>query len=164
LVSDVFDLVAKSVDAALERLGCSLLLLPLEPWTVREASAPRVHTLTGRAAFVRTTLGRQPPVLDGPAFPIPALPVIAIGRSSHATLVVDQPTISRIHAELVQEADVCRIKDHGSYNGTFLNGRVLEPGETPPLAEGDVVGLGENQLLFCSLRYIGKLIAEAKRL
>jgi hypothetical protein len=54
------------------------------------------------------------------------------------------PAVSRAHASLVRQADGCyAIVDHGSSNGTTLNGdRTLESHVPVPLTAGDRVHLG----------------------
>jgi pSer/pThr/pTyr-binding forkhead associated (FHA) protein len=45
-----------------------------------------------------------------------------IGRSLYCTLVVDDPSVSRLHASFRRAADGCEVLDLGSSNGTFVNG------------------------------------------
>jgi two-component system cell cycle response regulator len=69
-----------------------------------------------------------------------ALPSLTIGRDAVCDVVVPIDGISRRHCELVQR-DGVRLRDLGSTNGTWLNGRVLEPDEEPLLQTGDRVEL-----------------------
>lgn len=58
------------------------------------------------------------------------------------------PDVSRVHAELFRNpAGVFILRDLGSKNGTFVNGRPVG-GDGSPLAEGDVIRLGETLFLF----------------
>jgi hypothetical protein len=164
-VGDLFTLLADSVEATAGRLGSSIVLLPLEPWVFpNQDLITHDTTLAGRTPLVRTTLGKQAPALDAWPFPIPALPTVEIGRTRQAGIRIDQPTISRIHAELVQCPGGLQVRDRGSYNGTLLNGRVVGPGEAVILTDGDVVTLGETQLLYGSLIHVAKIAPKPERL
>src|SRR5687767_2817374 len=68
-----------------------------------------------------------------------------IGRSRDCDLVVDDPNVSRQHAELRQDGGTWTIRDLGSTNGIKLNGRRSEGG---PLSPGDEITLGLFQLKF----------------
>jgi pSer/pThr/pTyr-binding forkhead associated (FHA) protein len=160
-VGELFDLLAASPEAVEERLGTDLALLPLEPWVSAQKSGLRDATLTGRAQLVRTTIGRQAPAAGASAFPIRRVPLCQIGRSRQTAIRIDQPTISRAHADVMVANGRVSIRDCGSYNGTLVNGRLLEPGEVVPLTDGDVVTLGEAQLLFGSLRHLATLMPAA---
>ena len=72
--------------------------------------------------------------------------VYRLGASSSADVFIDNSYVSRLHAQIVEEAGGHRIRDLGSKNGTFVNGtrvddagRLLEIGDRIELAEGQVV-------------------------
>ncbi len=46
---------------------------------------------------------------------------IVVGRSSYCTVILDDASISRLHARLRLEGDDVVIEDSGSRNGTFVN-------------------------------------------
>ena len=69
-----------------------------------------------------------------------------IGRSLAADVRFDDPTVSRRHALIVQQADGVRVLDDRSLNGVFVNGERV--GEAT-LKDGDWVGIGR-----VSLRYV----------
>ena len=50
----------------------------------------------------------------------------SVGRSSECDFTLDEPSVSRLHATLVVEADRVRVLDAGSNNGTFVNGRKVD--------------------------------------
>ena len=55
-----------------------------------------------------------------------------LGRAAQCDLVLDQPYVSRLHAEIVREGPELAVQDTGSRHGTFVNGervqrRVLLP-------------------------------------
>ena len=68
-----------------------------------------------------------------------------IGRSPDNDIFLDDVTVSRKHAVLVQSNGEFRIEDLGSLNGTFLNRRRIETGE---LADGDELQIGKYRLTF----------------
>ncbi|HUB10199.1 MAG TPA: FHA domain-containing protein [Myxococcales bacterium] len=162
-VGELFSLAAKSLADAEKRLGSSLALLPLEPWVFPNEEHTRDTTLAGRSPLVPTTLGKQAPALEAWPYPVPALATVELGRSRQVAIRIDQPTISRVHAELARVARGFALRDRGSYNGTMLNGRVLDPGEAPELADGDVITLGETQLLYGSLSHLAKIAPSHKK-
>jgi len=55
--------------------------------------------------------------------------------------------VSRKHAEIVLEQGQFFLKDLGSTNGSWLNGRQLVAGKTYPLTNGDQIRLGELLML-----------------
>jgi cytochrome P450 / NADPH-cytochrome P450 reductase len=71
--------------------------------------------------------------------PVPPGRTLRIGRAPDNDIVVDDPGVSRHHAELRNDAGRFRIVDLASHNGTVVNGRRATD---TPLSEGDVVGIG----------------------
>jgi pSer/pThr/pTyr-binding forkhead associated (FHA) protein len=69
-----------------------------------------------------------------------------VGRSRDCEIVLEDPGISRRHAEIRAGADGWTIADLGSTNGVLLNHRALR-GEHP-LQHGDVIELGSTQITF----------------
>ncbi len=161
-VGALFDLLFQFPREAAERFGSELALVPLEPWTVPTPALSIHATVTGRSQLVRTTLGRQAPAMEAWCYPIYALTSLPIGRSRQATIRIEQPTISRLHAELLTKSGRVSVRDSGSYNGTLVNGRLLDPDEVVKLSDGDVLGLGEAQLLFASLTHLASLFPVAR--
>ncbi len=162
-VGELFSLATNSPADAEKRLGSALTLVPLEPWVFPNDEHTRDTTLAGRAPLVPTTLGKQAPALEAWPYPVASLPTVEMGRSRQVAIRIDQPTISRVHAELVRVAKGFALRDRASYNGTMLNGRVVAPGEALDLADGDVIALGETQLLFCSVAHLAKIAPALKR-
>ncbi len=69
---------------------------------------------------------------------------LAIGRAPSSDLLLDDPSVSRAHAEIVVDADGAMLQDVGSSYGTFVDGRRLSgPGA---LAHGMHVELGDCRL------------------
>ena len=70
-------------------------------------------------------------------------PIIALGRHLQCDLRFDPNAdldVSARHAEIIAEGNTYHLRDCGSTNGTFLDGRRITGDE--PLAEGDVIWLG----------------------
>ncbi|MDF3068201.1 MAG: multi-sensor hybrid histidine kinase [Polyangiaceae bacterium] len=93
---------------------------------------------------VRLTVVEGPTVgqefkLDGAA---------TIGRSPDATVMVDDPGVSRLHARIRRsEVGTFEVEDLGSKNGTFLNGTRVEQA---PAAFGDKIRVGPRVVLTLS--------------
>lgn len=106
-------------------------------------------TSTGRSQ--RPVSGRGPrPWLDvnGRAHNLTAA-VTVIGRDASADLVVDDPGVSRRHAEIRITHDgphqQVMVRDMGSTNGSYVNGDQVG---TERLAEGDRLTVGSTTLIF----------------
>jgi pSer/pThr/pTyr-binding forkhead associated (FHA) protein/predicted nuclease with TOPRIM domain len=70
----------------------------------------------------------------------------AIGRNPTCDIRVNDPSMSRRHAEVLPNAaGGFTVRDLGSSNGTFVNGRPIEVGE---LTDGDELVCGEFRLRF----------------
>ena len=88
---------------------------------------------------------------SAPAAAAPARPSRrrATGRRSGArptaAIFLDDVTVSRKHAELVQRDGRWTIQDGGSLNGTFVNRKRVESAE---LEDGDEIQIGKYRLTF----------------
>ncbi|MCA9670441.1 MAG: GGDEF domain-containing protein [Myxococcales bacterium] len=73
-----------------------------------------------------------------------------LGRDDSATITLDDPGISRLHAAIRRDAEgLYHVEDLGSRNGTAVNGRaLLAPRQ---LERGDKIALGLNTVLRFSL-------------
>jgi ABC transport system ATP-binding/permease protein len=72
--------------------------------------------------------------------------VFTIGRSPSSDIVLDDPLVSRRHAELRLLPDGRRqLVDVGSFNGTFVNGRRIDE---LVLSRLDMVGIGGSEFRF----------------
>ncbi len=78
-----------------------------------------------------------------------AAPVTVIGRAGDADLRVDDPGVSRRHAEMRVRDGRVEIVDLGSTNGLIVDGRRTERAE---LADGARVTLGSTTLVYRSGR------------
>jgi pSer/pThr/pTyr-binding forkhead associated (FHA) protein len=70
---------------------------------------------------------------------------MTIGRSPDAEVFLDDVTVSRNHALLVQRRDGLYIDDLGSLNGTYVNRRRIE---SHKLANGDELQVGKYKLTY----------------
>src|SRR5258706_2265851 len=70
-----------------------------------------------------------------------APPRLTIGRASSGHLVIDHPSISRAHAEIVVSAEGALVRDLGSTNGTSVNGEKMGD-KGVVLRDGDEVAFG----------------------
>ena len=96
-------------------------------------------SVQGPALVVRSGGGRSGETfaaLDG---------VTTIGRSPDCPVFLDDVTVSRKHAVVLQRDGHWYIEDQGSLNGTFVNRRRVESAE---LTEGDEIQIGKYRLTF----------------
>ena len=72
---------------------------------------------------------------------------LSIGKQKgEADFVINDDSVSRLHARIYTENDIVYLEDLNSTNGTFKNGLRLQPYEKRRLEEGDEIRLGK--LLF----------------
>lgn len=71
--------------------------------------------------------------------------VVSLGRSSTATILLDDVSVSRRHAEIRSDPSGYRIFDLGSLNGTYVNDT---PVEEAPLFHADDIRIGRFKLRF----------------
>ena len=70
---------------------------------------------------------------------------VVVGRSREADIVLQDPNVSRRHAELRRDEDGWQIVDLGSTNGIKVNGRRVNH---QPLSPGDQISIGVTDLTF----------------
>jgi pSer/pThr/pTyr-binding forkhead associated (FHA) protein len=70
---------------------------------------------------------------------------VVIGRSRDCDVTLDDPNVSRRHAELRREGERWAIADLGSTNGVKVNGRRVDRALLEP---GDAIVLGTLELAF----------------
>jgi hypothetical protein len=88
------------------------------------------------------------PRLEGPAGTFPLTRAVTrIGRGSDTDVRLEDPGVSRHHAEIrVAGSDVV-LRDLGSTNGTYVNGTLVAE---QPLRDGAVITIGSTNLTFRS--------------
>jgi hypothetical protein len=109
------------------------------PDEVGELANEPVEGLDGPALVVRSGGGRA-----GETFR-PAGERTRIGRSPDCEIFLDDVTVSRNHAVLVEQEGKFLIEDQGSLNGTFVNRRRIDNQE---LENGDELQIGKYRLTF----------------
>ena len=73
-------------------------------------------------------------------------PPVRLGRDPRCAICIDDPELSREHAELTVDVACVTVRDLSSKNGVILAGRPLEGEQT--LRHGDCLVLGETSLRF----------------
>jgi pSer/pThr/pTyr-binding forkhead associated (FHA) protein len=71
--------------------------------------------------------------------------LLSIGRGLENDLVIDDPRVSRHHAQITFRHGHYLLRDLRSTNGTFVN---KQPVEAVVLAPGDLVSIGGFELMF----------------
>ena len=111
----------------------------LAPEEVGELAQGPVEGLEGPALVVRSGGGRA-----GESFR-PSGERTRIGRSPDCDIFLDDVTVSRNHAILVERDGQYVVEDQGSLNGTFVNRRRID---NAPLENGDELQIGKYRLTF----------------
>jgi len=125
-------------DAQLGELG-----LPLNLMTTRALNLEAVSrgTLALLFEFEDLVVATLPPLCDQDE--------LSVGRQPDCDLVIDDPSVSKLHASLKwdEKRKRCTVKDLGSKNGTMLNAGTVVRREMT-LADGDILSFGEAQFWF----------------
>jgi propanediol dehydratase small subunit len=91
-------------------------------------------------------------VLNGPFGQVELGPTpLTIGRTPGNQLVLAEPKVSSLHAEIRpqgQDYAIYAIVDLGSTNGTFVNGQRLMSNVPSLLHAGDIVGIGDTRFTY----------------
>jgi Nif-specific regulatory protein len=82
--------------------------------------------------------------LTGQVYPLHTA-TVTFGRDSSNNIGVPDAALSRLHCVFSREADGWTLRDVGSSNGTFVNGRQVERHQ---LIDGDRIAAGGSLLLF----------------
>src|SRR5438552_11654817 len=84
-------------------------------------------------------------VRSGQPLALDLLPGVSrVGRNSANDIQVEHASISSFHCEINSAGDLIKIKDLGSTNGTFIEGR---PIQEAPLAHGQRLQLGSVEMI-----------------
>jgi FHA domain len=143
------------------------------------SSAATPHpTATPPALDVAAQPAASAPVLAAVRSPAVRLaltkPVTTIGRTADNDLVLDHPTVSRLHAQVRRTPHGFVLVDLGSVNGVQLDGRDLQPHRPASLADAALVRIGDVELTFTrsapapakrrrSASSLGRLLMAGKR-
>jgi hypothetical protein len=95
------------------------------------------------------TLGRRAFLIlrsssDNLTFPLLKKTTV-LGRLHTNDIVLEDPNVSRVHAEIKLESEGYTVYDLGSTNGIFVNGKKQKKWV---LHEGDVIAMGETEFLY----------------
>ena len=104
-----------------------------------EQESVAVEGVTGPVLAIRAGGGRAGDTfkLDGER--------MSIGRTPEAEIFLDDVTVSRNHALIVQRRDGTYIDDLGSLNGTYVNRHRIE---SHRLGDGDEIQIGKFKLTY----------------
>ena len=73
---------------------------------------------------------------------------LTIGRQEENDLVLNSEKVSRRHARILNEGGYYYVEDLGSFNGTLVNDRKLQPEQRRRLRHKDILQLSDCRLLF----------------
>ena len=104
-----------------------------------ELATVAVEGLEGPALVVRSGGGRA-----GESFKV-RHDRTRIGRTPECEIFLDDVTVSREHAVLIEEDGTFFVEDLGSLNGTFVNRHRIDK---VPLENGDELQIGKYRLTF----------------
>lgn len=71
-------------------------------------------------------------------------PELSIGRGESCSILLEEPTVSRLHTYLYTENERCYLMDAGSKNGTYLNGKQILEGQKCLLKDGDIISFSRE--------------------
>ena len=109
------------------------------PDDLGELASPAVDEPEGTSLVVRSGGGRA-----GESFLL-RRDRTRIGRSPECEVFLDDVTVSRNYAVVVQRDGGFSVNDQGSLNGTFVNRRRID---SSPLENGDELQIGKYRLTF----------------
>jgi pSer/pThr/pTyr-binding forkhead associated (FHA) protein len=72
-------------------------------------------------------------------------PVTTAGRHPERDIFLDDATVSRKHAVFIRDELGFSVRDEGSLNGTYLNGRTVD---SASLVAGDEIRIGKYRLTY----------------
>jgi DNA-binding CsgD family transcriptional regulator len=85
---------------------------------------------------------------------------LTVGKGAGNDVVLDDTTVSRLHASLEEFAEGWCVTDLGSSNGTFVNGDRIWGARR--LRHGDEIRVGRSRLLFRSTADAGASLTESE--
>ena len=85
---------------------------------------------------------------DGETIFLSKFPFYVGSLAEYMDYVIEQDTVSRFHAKLIQQGNRVFVADLNSTNGTKVNGRGLTVGEQMPLTNGDRVVFADAEYTY----------------
>lgn len=70
--------------------------------------------------------------------------LLTVGRAEDCHLSIAHDTLSRRHLSVSLRNDECWVEDHGSANGTFINGKRIKPHSPVRVQPDDQIALGQS--------------------
>lgn len=130
-----------TVPTAMERPEHRPTVTALHPLRLPDRDAP--HRSAGSIGYPLLEVGRGPHV--GTAYALPP-GTTSLGRDRSCDISLDDPTVSRRHAEILRTSANVAVRDAGSLNGTYVNGEPCT--EATTLNNGDEIWIGKFRLIF----------------
>lgn len=136
-------------DPAVPRRGIQVVAemsAPTKPKSQQNVESTQVIASNNTPGRAQTTAQLVLETADGPhAFPI-ELDLVTVGRGLNNDLIVEDPRVSRQHAQLRYRSRRYFIGDLGSTNGTYVNGTQVTTDQV--LRDGDTVSFGGLEMRF----------------
>lgn len=73
---------------------------------------------------------------------------LTLGRHERNDLVLASPKVSRFHVRFTGQDNSWFLEDQGSFNGTFINRRRVDPGCRYTLRHKDIIEVSDYQFVF----------------
>ena len=129
------------------------------PAVPRDDEAAAAEGLRARFQALRQELGRAWLVFLQPGRPGGG---VTLGRSPEVDVQLEDPSISRLHAELLARGTTWHLTDLTSAHGTSVEGRRVPPGRSLPLASGYALAFGDVTAVFLLPRDLHGLLHAAR--
>lgn len=85
---------------------------------------------------------------QGVSFPIHTFPFTVGKTRGSCEAILEEPTVSRMHARIYCSEGQCYIEDLNSTNGTFVNGSRLDAYKKTPVSDGDILCFAQEEFCF----------------
>lgn len=102
-------------------------------------------TISIKSTAILKYLGKAAFVTKRPGNPFAHL--ISVGRSARNDITIAVDSVSKVHGYFVPEGESWCFTDHGSTNGSSLDGEELDSGRKYPLKNGQILQLGLEVML-----------------
>ena len=140
-------------DEFTQKHAAPFLLVNIEGRPEARDRSFKTSTITGTTAALAKAMATGAVKLSSQVGRFEVLPVvkgkdspwagrISIGRARNNDIVVEDNSVSKMHANFTQEGAGFHLTDAQSHNGVTLNGKKLDPGEKRELKSGDALILG----------------------
>ena len=106
----------------------------------------------GKTIYIEEAIVQKKPALfklnGEQAAELSKLPFIIGKKKENVDLVLNDYSVSRIHARITEEEGIYYIEDLNSTNGTFKNGLRMQPYEKRKLESGDELKFGKTEYIY----------------